>query len=62
MQKRKNRVEQYLQVRIDMLCEERLKNNNEVAHMVIDKCVGELSYVLEFMQRLNEENRSNTTK
>lgn len=62
MSKRKNRVEQYLQVRIDMLCEERLKNNNEVAHMVIDKCVGELSYVLEFMQRLNEENRSNTTK
>lgn len=38
-------------MRIDMLCEERAKNDNEVAHMVIDKCVGELSYVLEYMEK-----------
>lgn len=59
MQKRKDLVEQYLQVRIDMLCEERTKNDNETAHMVIDASVGELCYVLEFMQRLNEQH---TTK
>tara|TARA_Y100000385_G_C13102562_1_gene645468 strand:+ start:3092 stop:3205 length:114 start_codon:yes stop_codon:yes gene_type:complete len=34
-----------------MLAEERTKNDNEVAHMVIDKCVGELSYVLELLER-----------
>jgi len=38
-------------VRIDMLAEERTKNDNEVAHMVIDKCVGELCYVMEMMER-----------
>ena len=46
-------VERYLRVRIDMLVEERAKNNNEVAHMVIDKCVGELCYVLELIEREN---------
>ena len=54
---KQDRLEKYLQVRIDMLCEER---RNEVAHMVIDKCVGELSYALEFMQRLRDE--QHTTK
>ena len=34
-----------------MLVKERTKNNNETAHMVIDKCVGELSYVLELLER-----------
>jgi len=34
-----------------MLCEERNKNNNQTAHMVIDKCVGELCYVLELLER-----------
>ena len=38
-------------MRIDMLAEERTKNDNEVAHMVIDKCVGELCYVMEMMER-----------
>ena len=51
MRKSKSKVERYLKVRIDMLCEERKKNNNEVAHMVIDKCVGELCYVLELIER-----------
>ena len=57
---KQDRLEKYLQVRIDMLYEERRKNDNEVAHMVIDKCVGELSYALEFMQRLRDE--QHTTK
>ncbi len=48
---RMDKVERYIRVRIDMLCEERTKNDNEVAHMVIDKCVGELSYVLELIER-----------
>lgn len=50
-------VERYLKVRIDSLCEERTKNDNEVAHMVIDKAVGELSYVLELLQK-DEKNKS----
>ena len=58
MPKHLKRLEQYLQVRIDMLCEERAKNDDEVAHMVLDKCVGELCYALEFMQRLNEQNKT----
>ena len=41
-------------MRIDMLVQERAKNQDEVAHMVIDKCVGELCYVLEFMERERE--------
>ena len=52
------RLEQYLEVRIDMLCEERAKNSNKVAHMVLDKCVGELVYVLEFAQRLRAQTSS----
>jgi hypothetical protein len=35
-----------------MLCEERLKNNNEVAHMVIDSSVSELVTVLEMIERM----------
>ena len=42
---------EYINVRIDMLVKERTKNDNETAHMVIDKCVGELSYVLELLER-----------
>jgi len=47
----RNKVYEYIKVRIDMLAEERTKNDNEVAHMVIDKCVGELCYVMEMMER-----------
>lgn len=55
--KHRDKVQEYLRVRINMLCEERDKNNDEVAHMVIDKCVGELCYVMEYMER-----ESNNTK
>ena len=34
-----------------MLAEERGKNDDEVAHMVLDKCVGELCYVMEMIER-----------
>ena len=44
-------VLEYIKVRIGMLAEERAKNDDEVAHMVIDKCVGELCYVMEMMER-----------
>ena len=47
----RDKVHEYLRVRIDMLAEERTKNDNEVAHMVIDKCVGELCYVMEMIER-----------
>ncbi len=47
----RDKVLEYIKVRIDMLAEERTKNDNEVAHMVIDKCVGELCYVMEMMER-----------
>lgn len=48
---RRDKAYEYVKMRIDMLCEERAKNDNEVAHMVIDKCLGELSYVLEYMEK-----------
>ena len=50
-----DKVERYLRVRIDMLCEERTKFCNEVAHMVIDSSVSELCTVLEMIERLNEK-------
>lgn len=53
---KRDKVYEYLKVRIAMLAEEREKNDNEVAHMVIDKCVGELCYVMEYM----EKERDNT--
>lgn len=46
-----SRVEKYIKLRIEMLREERAKNDNEVAHMVIDKCIGELHHVLELLMR-----------
>ena len=45
---------QYVKMRIDMLVQKRAKNHDEVAHMVIDKCVGELCYVMELMERESE--------
>ena len=47
-----DKVEKYIRVRIDMLCEERLKNDNEVSHMVLDSSVSELVTVLEMIERL----------
>ncbi len=47
----RDKVREYLRVRVDMLIEERAKNNNEIAHMIIDKSVGELCYVMEMIDR-----------
>ena len=41
---RRDKVMEYVKMRIDMLAQERAKNQDQVAHMVIDKCVGELCY------------------
>lgn len=47
----RDKVLEYIKVRIAMLAEERSKNNDPVAHMVIDKSVGELCYVQEMIER-----------
>ena len=52
---KKDIVERYLRVRIDSLWEEREKNNNEVAHMVLDKAVSELTFVLELLQKNDKD-------
>ena len=41
----------YIILRIDQLTDERAKNDNEVAHMVIDKSISELSIVLDLLER-----------
>ena len=53
-EKRSDPIE-YLRLRIAMLAEERIKNDDEVAHMVLDKCCGELSYILEMLERQEAE-------
>ena len=45
------KVAQYLRVRIDMLREERNKTENEQTHLVLDKGIIELTYVLELIVR-----------
>jgi hypothetical protein len=42
---------QYLKVRIDMLREERNKTENEQTHLILDKSIIELTYVLELIMR-----------
>ena len=56
-EKRSDPIE-YLRLRIAMLAEERIKNDDEVAHMVLDKCCGELSYILEMLERQEAEKKS----
>jgi hypothetical protein len=41
----------YLQVRIKMLRDEREKNDDETAHMILDKCIDELYVVYELLKR-----------
>lgn len=42
---------EYIQTRVDQLAEERGKNTDEVAHMVLDKSIYELCEVLELLKR-----------
>jgi hypothetical protein len=60
-EKRSDPIE-YLRLRIDMLAEERIKNDDEVAHMVLDKCCGELSYILEMLERQESEKTSKKSR
>ena len=45
-------VEKYLKVRLQMLYEERKKNDNELAHRVLDKSIYELHEVLDLVKRV----------
>ena len=44
-------VEKYLKVRLQFLYAEKKKNNDNVAHLVLDKAIYELSIVLEMISR-----------
>ena len=44
----------YLKIRIDLLTQERTKNNDVHTHMILDKSIDELSIVLDLL----EQNRS----
>ena len=46
-----NPVRRYVSVRIDQLREERSKNENTEAHLVLDKSIYELSIVLDLIDR-----------
>ena len=52
---RKRDISSYLSVRIDQLTQERAKNDDDVAHMVLDKAVDELSMVLDYVRLLEAE-------
>ncbi len=43
-------VEKYIRVRLQMLYDERAKNNDETAHMVLDKCIYELHTILDMIK------------
>ena len=61
---RRTRVdpEQYLVTRMEWLVEERTKNDDPNTHMMIDKCVSELSTVLDLIQRNNEKEKTQKTQ
>ena len=42
-------VEQYVRVRLEFLHEERKKNDVEIAHMVLDKAIYELTIILQMI-------------
>ena len=44
-------ADQYIRLRIELLTQERSKNNDETAHMVLDKSIHELSIVLDLLER-----------
>jgi hypothetical protein len=53
--------EKYLVTRMEWLVEERAKNDDPNTHMMIDKCVSELSTVLDLIQRNNEKEKAQKT-
>lgn len=44
-------VEKYLKVRLQFLYAEKKKNNDNIAHLVLDKAIYELSIVLDMISR-----------
>ena len=50
--------QQYILTRMEWLVEERTKNEDPCTHMMIDKCVAELSTVLDLIQRNNEKEKT----
>ena len=44
-------VEKYLKVRVQFLYAEKKKNNDNIAHLVLDKAIYELSIVLDMISR-----------
>jgi hypothetical protein len=44
-------VEEYIKVRLDFLRDEKKKNDNETAHLVLDKSIYELNVVLDLLKR-----------
>ena len=57
--RRRNDIDpaKYIRVRIKMLRDERAKNEDSTAHLVLDKCIFELREVLMLLER---NNRSST--
>ena len=57
--RRRNDIDpaKYIRVRIKMLRDERAKNEDSTAHLVLDKCIFELQEVLMLLER---NNRSST--
>ena len=51
----------YILTRMEWLVEERTKNDDPNTHMMIDKCVSELSTVLDLIQRNNEKEKTQKT-
>ena len=53
MTRRKQTIDpiDYIKVRMTQLTEERAKNDDVTAHMVLDKSIAELSIVLDLLER-----------
>ncbi len=47
----KPEVENYIKIRLEFLHEEKKKNDNQTAHLVLDKAIYELSIVLDLLTR-----------
>ena len=47
----KPEAEDYIKVRLEFLYEEKKKNDNQTAHLVLDKAIYELSIVLDLLTR-----------
>ena len=47
----RDKTEAYIKVRLEMLRDEKKKNNDKTAHLVLDKAIYELTIVLDFLTR-----------